>query len=192
LAKGDRLAGENGRRWFSELGAKQVQVLPIHDRQDADDSAIILILQTARLVYMLGGTPAHLAESLKGSLSMQAIMEAYQAGAVIGGSSAGAMVLCEYYYNPQNGKVNEGLGLLKSSCILPHYQNFGYKWAARLTGEIPQATLVGLDERTAIINDALNGSWQVYGDGSATIYHAGQTTVYLSGDGIPTISEDLP
>ena len=49
---------------------------------------------------MLGGFTRYLAETLAGSRAWQAMRNAHRDGAVIGGSSAGAMVLCESYFDP--------------------------------------------------------------------------------------------
>ena len=87
-------------RWFRHLGALQVESLPLVDRTSADDPAIADRLLKARLIYLLGGFPAHLALSLQGSRSWQAVLQAYGSGAVIAGSSAGAMVLCSDYFDP--------------------------------------------------------------------------------------------
>ena len=83
-------AGKNGVDWFRRLGATNVSVLPLIDRSSADASKIIESLINADLIYLLGGFPRYLAEVLNGSDSWQAILNAFQSGAVIAGSSAGA------------------------------------------------------------------------------------------------------
>ena len=125
----DKRAGQNGVRWFSSLGAQNVTSLPIIDRDSADDPALAGELQSAGLIYLLGGFPGHLNRTLAGSLSFQAILSAYQRGAVIAGSSAGAMVLCEYFYDPYEKQVSSGLNLVAGTCVLPHYHSFGKDWA---------------------------------------------------------------
>src|SRR5512139_1318785 len=93
----DHRAGENGRRWFRGLGARQVTVLALTDRNSAEAPRVVEAVRECRLIYMLGGFPHYLAQTLLGSRSWQAMLAAFEAGAVVGGSSAGAMVLCEYY-----------------------------------------------------------------------------------------------
>src|SRR5512143_4068001 len=83
-------AGQNGVRWFSGLGAQQVTLLPLIDQASANQTSLATTLQKARLIYLLGGFPEYLGNTLAGSLSWQAMLEAYQSGAVVGGSSAGA------------------------------------------------------------------------------------------------------
>ena len=174
-------AGNNGAQWFRSLGASHVDVVPVTDRSSANDPALVARIRTARFIYMLGGFPGHLGETLKGSLVWQAALEAYEQGAVIGGSSAGAMVMCEHYYDPYESKVLEGLKLLPNCCVLPHHNSFGRTWADRLLEQLPDAPLIGIDERTGILNNPLM-TWKVYGAGEVTLYRGGQTEVYKSGE----------
>src|SRR6266516_923419 len=98
-------AGNNGVRWFRSLGATRVASLPLIDRASANDPHITNTLSQSRLIYMLGGFTGYLGETLKGSASEQAMLKAYEAGAIIAGSSAGAMVICQYYFDPARGQV---------------------------------------------------------------------------------------
>jgi cyanophycinase len=177
-------AGGNAVRWFRSLGATDVAALPLIDRRSADDPALAAALRAARLIYMLGGFPDYLGRTLLGSASWQALRAAHQAGAVIGGSSAGAMVLCSHYYDPQGRKVREGLGLIQNSCVLPHHNTFGQGWAPRLAELLPQTILIGIDERTGMIDDGDDGRWQVYGQGAVTIYSGGKRATYSAGEAL--------
>jgi len=172
-------AGTNGVRWFRSLGALDVQALPLVDRASADLVEIAAALQSARLIYLLGGFPQHLAESLAGSLAWDAILSAYRHGAVIAGSSAGAMVLCQYYYDPYAGVLLDGLNLLPDACVLPHHNTFGITWAPRLGRLLPGACLIGIDEETGLLNDGPAGEWTVCGQGAVTVYEPhGQRTYH--------------
>lgn len=171
-------AGENGARWFRSLGAKEVAALPLIDRQSADRPDVVEALTRARFIYLLGGFPQHLAESLAGSRGWEAILAAYRDGAVVGGSSAGAMVLCQHLYDPYAGKLLPGLNLIPNACIIPHHNRSGKSWAARLRSLLPGATLVGIDEETGMIDDAGNGKWKVYGRGAVTVYRNDEIESY--------------
>jgi len=174
-------AGQNGRRWFTSLGARQVHVAPLLDRTSANEPGVAAMLRDARLIYLLGGFTHYLGQTLQGSLAWQAAREAHAAGAVIAGSSAGAMVMCQFYYDPQRNSIEQGLALVANACVLPHHDTFGQRWAPRLTNLLPQAVLIGLDERTGLINDGPNGAWTVYGQGSVTLYRHGQAQRVASG-----------
>ncbi|NNL75677.1 MAG: type 1 glutamine amidotransferase-like domain-containing protein, partial [Desulfobacterales bacterium] len=114
-------AGKNGVRWFQSLGATNVTVVLLIDSSSADDPEVAEALLRSKLIYLLGGFPHYLGQALGGSRSWKAILTAYRSGAVVAGSSAGAMVLCEYYYDPVTSKVVRGLNLVNRICILPHH-----------------------------------------------------------------------
>jgi cyanophycinase len=173
-------AGRNGLDWFRSLGASSVDIVPILDRTSANDPALAERLGRARLIYMLGGFPRHLAETLRGSLTWEAALRAHAAGAVLGGSSAGAMVVCEHYYDPDSGQVRPGLNLLGGVCVLPHHNGFGRGWSSQLIQALPGATLIGIDEATGIIG-AQRDSWAVYGSGQVTLYQGGSSSIHVRG-----------
>ncbi|MFN8384272.1 MAG: Type 1 glutamine amidotransferase-like domain-containing protein [Anaerolineales bacterium] len=173
-------AGRNGVRWFQSLGAKNVFAVDVIDSKSANDSSLAASIQTSRLIYLLGGFPRYLGETLANSLCWQAVLSAYDEGAVIAGSSAGAMVLCEHYYDPYEKKLLKGLNLIPNACVLPHHNNFGQAWAKQLAEVLPNSTLIGIDEHTGILNDE-NGRWQVHGAGEVTLYQAGSTFRYGRG-----------
>jgi len=174
-------AGQNGVRWFQNLGATNVTTLPLIDRASANNPAVVHALRGSRLIYLLGGFPRHLGDSLIGSAGWKAMLNAYQAGAVIAGSSAGAMVLCEFYYEPTTGKALQGLGLIPKICILPHHNTFGETWVSPLAKLLPGAVLVGIDEETGMLNDGPQGKWQVYGPGTVSLYKGNEKVCYRSG-----------
>lgn len=172
-------AGKNGVRWFQSLGAKDVISLPLIDKVSANDAGIASSLRDAKLIYLLGGFTGYLEETLTGSAAWESVLHAYQQGAVVAGSSAGAMVMCEFYHDPGQGKVRAGLNLVKNSIVLPHHNTFGHSWASRLL-EIPSVTLIGIDEQTGMIDDGAQ-TWTVYGAGKVTLYQNRQVETYPSG-----------
>jgi cyanophycinase len=174
-------AGKNGIRWFQSLGVKDVISVPLIDKASANDEAIAQSLRDAKLIYMLGGFTHYLGQTLKDSLAWKAALDAYQSGAVIAGSSAGAMVMCEFYYDPGAGKIHEGLNLVPNSLVLPHHNTFGKSWAPRLVKQIPDVNLIGIDEQTGMLNDGENNSWNVYGAGAVTLYREDRVETYETG-----------
>jgi cyanophycinase len=166
-------AGQNGVNWFKHLGATNVSSLPLIDNTSANDPIIVETLSQSRLIYLLGGFPRYLAQTLRQSLSWQAILAANQTGAVIAGSSAGAMVLCETYYDPDSARVLEGLKLIEGNCVLPHHNTFGKNWAARLSELLPNMVLLGIDEETGVMCSESEGIGRVDGKGKLTLYQNG-------------------
>lgn len=174
-------AGNNGKRWFQSLGAKNVFTVDVIDSASANHSSFADLIRNSKLIYLLGGFPRYLCETLANSLCWQAALDAYEQGAIIAGSSAGAMVLCEHYYDPYEKKILRGLNLIPNACVIPHHNNFGKAWATQLLQLLPNVTLIGIDEQTGIIKDA-NGAWQIYGAGKATIYRGKQITIHARGE----------
>lgn len=161
-------AGENGRRWFKSLGATDVEVVYVIDRESAQDEAVSAPLRAARLIYLPGGFPRHLGESLLHSRAWEAVLSAHQKGAVIAGSSAGAMVLCEHFYDPYEGRLYPGLNLIPNACVLPHHNTMGRRWHETVRELLPDSILIGIDESTGMILE--EQAWRVHGGGNVTLY----------------------
>jgi cyanophycinase len=174
-------AGNHGIRWFQSLGAKDVQAVPLISRIRAEDTKLAQSLRDAKLIYMLGGFPHYLGQTLKASLAWEGVLDAYRNGAVIAGSSAGAMVICQFYYDPGAKRIHEGLNLVPDSFVLPHHNTFGKSWASSLLKKHPTVTLIGIDEQTGMVNDGENGSWTVHGRGSVTLYRDNQVETHQTG-----------
>jgi cyanophycinase len=175
-------AGRNGVTWFKSLGAQDVAAVGLIDKLSANNRTIAESLRNAKLIYLLGGFPGYLGQTLKESAAWQAALEAYQQGAVIAGSSAGAMVLCQLYFDPDSGKVLEGLGLVQNALVLPHHNAFGKAWAPRLLSKLPGVPLLGIDERTGLLDDGQREKWFALGQGQATLYIANETRVSHAGE----------
>src|SRR6266511_6419395 len=80
--------------YFAKLGAS-VRALPVLRRAEADDRAVISGVSDAGFVYIADGSPLHLRSALKDSALFEAIVAAYQQGAVVAASGAGATVVCD-------------------------------------------------------------------------------------------------
>ena len=168
-----RRAGQKGVNWFKQLGATNVAALPLVNDASANDPDIVKALSQSRLIYILGGFPGFLAQTLSQSRSWHAILSAHRTGALIAGSSAGAMVLCEYFYDPKSARPIKGLNLLDGICILPHHNTFGKTWVTPLKKLLPEIIPVGIDEESGIIFNISNGSGRVLGKGRMTVYSDG-------------------
>jgi cyanophycinase len=175
-------AGNNGIHWFQSLGAKDVLSVPLLSKIRADDKNIAQALRAAKLIYLLGGFTHYLGQTLKDSLAWDGAMDAYHNGAVIAGSSAGAMVMCQFYYDPSAGRVHAGLNLVPNSLVLPHHNTFGKSWAPKLLKKIPTVTLIGIDERTGMLNNGENNTWNIYGAGGVTLYRNSASETFSAGD----------
>lgn len=177
-------AGNNGVRWFQSLGAHNVFTVDVIDSQTANDETLAASIRTSKLIYLLGGFPRHLGETLANSLCWAAALEAYHNGAVLAGSSAGAMVMCQHYYDPHGKTLLRGLNLIPNACVLPHHNSFGKNWAHQLRDLLPEAVLIGIDECTGLIRSA-DAEWEVHGGGQVTLYRSDSTVGYGRGAAFP-------
>jgi cyanophycinase len=159
-----------GRTQAARLGVEPV-IVPVTDRASADDPALAAQVTGAGLVYLSGGHPAFLADTLRDSAVWAAILEAWRAGAALAGCSAGAMALTSWIpslRNPRHGST-PGLGLLEHLRVIPHFDSF----AARMPDLVTRfllphdlgITVIGVDEETALVGGPRE--WTVQGRQSA-------------------------
>ena len=95
-------AVETAASYFSEFGAS-VKGCMVLRRADAEDKSNAGTVRAARFIYLAGGSVLHLRSVLKASAVWEALVEAWTAGAVLAGSSAGAMVLGDTMVDPRGG-----------------------------------------------------------------------------------------
>jgi cyanophycinase len=166
-------AVDTATAYFAGLGAR-VRGLMVLGRSDAQDDANAEAVRAARLIYLGGGSPLHLRSVLKDSKVWQAMEEAWQAGAVVAGSSAGAMVLCDPMVDPRGGALTIGLGMIEQLAVLVHADTWSPERSHR-TFSLASGGLriAAIDEQTALIRDP-DGRWRVAGAGAVTVYVDGR------------------
>jgi cyanophycinase len=168
-------AVEWATKWFKGLGGK-VGGLMVLRRPDAEDKANADIVSESRFIYLGGGSPLHLRSVLKESALWEGLQEAWRDGAVVAGSSAGAMVLGDPMIDPRGGAFTLGLGMVEQLAFLPHADTWSPEKAHRTVKLAPAGLpIVAVDERTAIIRNA-DGQWRVSGAGGAKVWLNGKET----------------
>ncbi len=166
-------AVETAVRWFEGLGAA-ARGLDVLLRSDAEDEAKAAAVRDARFVYLSGGSPLHLRSVLKDSAVWDALVASWQHGAVVAGSSAGAMVLTDPMVDPRGGAFTVGLGLVSQLAIVPNHDSWSPEKAHRTLELAPDGLpVVGIDERTAVIR-ASDGSWHSAGAGEVKVFVDGR------------------
>lgn len=160
-------------RYFDGLGAK-VTGLMVLGRADAEQDSNAAAVRHARFIYLGGGSPLHLRSVLKDSKVWQALLAAWHDGAVVAGSSAGAMVLGDPMVDPRGGALTVGLGLVEQLALLPHAGSWSPDKAHR-TFSLAAGGLriAAIDEQTALLRDP-DGAWRVEGAGRVTVYVDGK------------------
>ncbi len=170
---------------FAALGCAAFGV-PILEREGADDPAHAAALAGADLIYLSGGNPRHLIDTLRDSVAWTAIRAAYDGGATLAGSSAGAMALAELVVAPRAPEPTwqPALGLLPGIGILPHFDRFGgARTAPLIAAAPPHLTILGIDEDTIVLVAA--GVASVLGARAVTLLRGGEATVFRAGEQLP-------
>ena len=168
-------------RWH-QLGAAQARrlgveavIVPVHERTDANNPEFAKMIENAGLIYLSGGDPHYLADTLRDSLVWSAIEAAWRAGAALAGCSAGAMALSSWIPSLRHPrKANtDGLGLLQHLGVVPHFDAFAARVPDFLTRFIlpdeSDVTVIGIDEETALVGGPTQ--WTVQGRQSVWILH---------------------
>ncbi|HET7699256.1 MAG TPA: Type 1 glutamine amidotransferase-like domain-containing protein [Candidatus Limnocylindria bacterium] len=174
---------------FRSLGAEPYGVMAL-SRADAQSTTNARAIESADWVYFSGGDPGHLVETLAGSPFWSAVCARWAGGAILAGSSAGAMMLGETTFVPL-GRGPDGLptrmttrpalGVLPRAIVAPHAdaipEGLLAEWAdLRPDGHV----FLGIDEDTAIVQD--EDGWWVRGPGRVFVLHGAGRATYRAGE----------
>ena len=158
-----------GKTQADRLGVDSI-FLPIFTREDANNPDFVSLIHNSALIYMSGGDPHYLAETLMGTALWSAIQENWRTGTSLAGCSAGAMVLSSHIPNFRLLKKapTAGLNLLPEIRVIPHFNKF-FRWipesAAKVLLHVPDdSILIGVDELTAIVKRSGDDHWVVVGE----------------------------
>ncbi len=184
--------------WFKQFGL-DLRELPVLKRTDANSKELAGLARTGGFFYLVGGDPGLVAQVLRSSRVWTAIFEAWLDGASLAGSSAGAMALSAHsliratWPNRFTRRPTDGLGLVPDTAVLPHFETFGHKWVESAERELPGATLLGIDERSAAV--WAKEVWRAHGPGSVTVIKGSKRAQFASGtsvSGLPAPARMLP
>jgi cyanophycinase-like exopeptidase len=178
-----------GREQAARLGVEQV-VVDVRDRADADDPAMAALVDGAGLVYLSGGSPSYLAETLAGTAVWAAIVTAWEGGAALAGCSAGAMAVggrVPVLRSPERPTV-PGLGLLPHLRVIPHFDRM-LGWVpdlvTRTLADVADSvSVVGIDEETALVGGPY--TWEVQGRQQVWLLSPAARTPYPVGSVVET------
>jgi cyanophycinase len=185
------MAVRNAQRWFEQFGLDVVE-LAVYTRAQAHEPALAEMAAVAGFCYLPGGDPGLVATVLRDSPVGHALIAAWRNGAVLAGSSAGAMALCsdtlvrQSFPGHTQRRALPGLGVVPAAAVLPHHDTFGEKWYPSARQALPDAVLIGVDERTCALWEA--GMWRCLGAGAITVYSPGGDDVRVGSgavEGIP-------
>ncbi len=170
----------SARQWvkdFADAGAHQVEFPIVDSRARAQDPAVARMIAEADGIFLGGGDQVHLVTTLGGSRVGRALGDAYRAGAVVGGTSAGAAALTETimaggepdeYGQMQDLHLGPGFGLLGFRAVIDTHFTQRRRLQRLFMVIARNAELMGLgiDEDTAMVVRGHLG--EVVGRGSVT------------------------
>jgi cyanophycinase len=172
------------------LGAKNVE-FRILTREEASKPGAAAVLDGVGGVYFTGGDQARVTQALLNTPVHRRLLEIYEAGAVIGGTSAGAAIMSEVMITgdevkkPEAGHEFEtieagnvittpGLGFIKSAVIDQHFATRKrHNRLISVLAEHPALLGIGIDESTAVIVGP-DGTFEVVGEKDVLVYDPGR------------------
>ena len=162
---------------FALAGARNIEFPIVDRRARAQDERIADKIRTADGIFLGGGDQVHLVATIGGAKIGTAIRDAYQRGAVICGTSAGAAALTETILAggepDETGKmidmhIGPGLGLLGFRAVIDtHFAERRrlHRLFVAIAGN-PELMGLGIDEDTALVVRGHLGA--VVGSGGVT------------------------
>ena len=169
-----------GVEHFGALDA-QVEAVMLLTRADAQKPEIVEKIAQANFVYLSGGKPRYLLETVQDTPAWEAIAAIYQSGGVVAGCSAGAMVLGAALFDfPKFWQTHPALGLAPGLVVIPHFDEIPKMMLATLNHKNQETTIVGVDGSTGLVGRA--GSWTVYGKGGVTVFEPKERVRYSEGE----------
>lgn len=163
---------------FNDLGVKHAEHIRTTSRKEADHQDLADKVRRAHGIFMTGGAQKRLLEILGGSAIETAMRAAYEYGACIAGTSAGASALCadmvidgraELVPQKDAIKLGHGLGFVTGVIVDQHFsQRHRVNRLLTLTAEHPSHFGIGIDEDTGLVVQPGVGV-EVVGDGSVNV-----------------------
>ena len=172
------------------LGAKSAE-FSILTREQAERPEATAVLDGVGGIYFTGGDQARVTKALLGTPVHRKLLEIYENGAIIGGTSAGAAIMSEVMITgdevkkPESGHEFEtieagnvittpGLGFIKSAVIDQHFATRKrHNRLISVLAEHPALLGIGIDESTAIIVGP-DETFEVVGEKDVLVYDPGR------------------
>lgn len=166
---------------LTRLGAAEVVAVAPGSRADSADPALVAAVDNATGVFLTGGNQLKLSRLVVGTPLSEAITRAYERGAVIAGTSAGASVMSRFMISmgdegvtPRQrvSQLTSGLALLPQVIVDQHFdQRARYGRLLSLVASSPDLLGMGIDEDTAA---EVTDGWMltVHGTGGVFVVNA--------------------
>jgi cyanophycinase len=177
--------GENYLHAFETLGCKDVTVLDIRSKEDAEKPASIALIKVADCIMFSGGDQSKITDRIGGTEIHKILLKRYQneEGFVIAGTSAGAMAMAQEMIAGGSstdafikGAVNmyQGLGLIPELIIDTHFIRRGrFGRTSEAVAIFPNLVGIGLAEDTGLIIKR-GKEFEVIGSGMIIVFDPSQ------------------
>jgi cyanophycinase len=174
--------GKMGVEHFTRLGVGSVEWLPLLARADAESAELAAKIAAANFVYLSGGKPQYLLETLRQTACWHAIEDIFFAGGVVAGCSAGAMALGARMVDfPWLWRTVPALGLAPGMAVIPHFDELPRVFVGLGRQATRKVAVVGVDGGTALVGSS--HAWTVQGRGTVTLFpRKGQKHIYHGGE----------
>ncbi len=175
-------AGANGASHFRRLVTHSEAVM-VTTRDTTADARIAEQIAKLDYAYFAGGNPTYLAETMAGSAAWEALLRAWEAGMGLGGSSAGAMVMCEAVYVQERWAA--GLAVVPGAVVLPHFNRRDEASIERARKAVAGRGLagIGVDESTALVWLPDEG-WRAAGPGRVCVLTEAGVVWFADGEAV--------
>jgi cyanophycinase len=171
-------AGERYRGVFTDLGVPRIRTLHAMTRPQANDESAAVAVRDASGVFLTGGNQLRLSSTIGGTRLAEAILERFQKGAVVAGTSAGASAMSSHMIafgasgatpKQRMAQIAAGLGLLPAVIVDQHFQQRNRLGRLlSLIAQNPSLLGLGVDEDTAGVVGP-DHVMEVIGRGSITV-----------------------
>lgn len=169
-----------GIEHFTRLGAA-VESVMVLTRSDAESADFAERIAMANFVYLSGGKPGYLVDTLRDTLVWQSIAAVHAAGGIVAGCSAGAMALAGRLVGiPLLQPGRPALGLVPDLAVIPHFDELPH-WLSGLGGlAVRRVPVAGIEGATALV--VQGDQWTIVGRGGITLFTPGRHHVrYTAG-----------
>ncbi|MFN8499826.1 MAG: Type 1 glutamine amidotransferase-like domain-containing protein [Anaerolineae bacterium] len=169
---------------FRKLGA-QAEAVDIINREMAHDEALVDKIRAANFVYLSGGKPGYLFDTLHDSPAGDAIQGVLAAGGVVAGCSAGAMIWGEQFRSVRlTNAWKHGFGYVHHSAIFPHYDEIPEMMVRVARETMPHhLTILGIEGDTVLVKT--EADYGVKGRGGVTVWNHHLKRRYRDNEVIP-------
>lgn len=170
---------------FASLGAV-AEPVRVWDRNSANDPALAKRIADADFVYLSGGKPSYLYDTLHESLAWQAITQVVERGGLLAGCSAGAMIQGDVFAGMP--RRQQGFGLWPGLHIVPHFDEIPSAIVSTMRRAVGKKhTLVGVNANTALVDTG--SGYHVVGE-QVTVWTPTHKTTFGPGELPPAALTD--